>query len=273
MRMSKDQAMGMFMGLFVGDAMGAPLEFTKPNKGKLVTTMTSGGVHQVSKGEWTDDGAMAMCIADAYISRNTFNASAIQKNFILWKDTGKFGTRDEIFDIGITVSSALNRVTNFEYPYTSSTDERTSGNGCLMRMAPCIVWNKNNLSLSIGESVAQSLLTHGSSDCITYTSALAHELFVGQPLSDYDELRNRSINNSGYVADTYASAWHSVISTNSFNDAIVDAINRGGDADTVGAVTGMIAGRMYGFKSASELASSVHSYDLLVETFTKLFKH
>ena len=273
MQMSKDEAMGMFMGLFVGDAMGAPLEFTKPNQRALVTSMIGGGVHKVSKGEWTDDGAMAMCIADAYISKKGFNASAIQKNFIEWKDTGKFGTRNEIFDIGMTVMSSLNRVTNIEHPYTSSTNERASGNGCLMRMAPCIVWNKNNLSLSIGESVAQSLLTHGSSDCITYTSALAHELFVGKPLGDYDELRNRSINNSGYVADTYASAWHSVICTNSFYDAIVDAINRGGDADTVGAVTGMIAGRIYGFKSVAELASSVHSYDLLLETCSKLLKH
>jgi ADP-ribosylglycohydrolase len=60
--MSKDEAMGMFMGLFVGDAMGAPLEFTKPNQGVLVTSMIGGGVHQVSKGEWTDDGAM-LCVS------------------------------------------------------------------------------------------------------------------------------------------------------------------------------------------------------------------
>jgi ADP-ribosyl-[dinitrogen reductase] hydrolase len=122
----------------------------------------------------------------------------------------------------------------------------TSGNGCIMRMAPCIIWNRNNLSAAIGESVAQALLTHGSSDCITYTAALAHELWEGKALTQYDHLRNRSINNSGYVADTYASAWHSVKTTKSFHAAIVDAINRGEDADTVGAVTGMIAGRIYG---------------------------
>jgi ADP-ribosyl-[dinitrogen reductase] hydrolase len=116
-------------------------------------------------------------------------------------------------------------------------------------MAPCIIWNRNNLSAAIGESVAQALLTHGSSDCITYTAALAHELWEGKPLSQYDHLRNRPINNSGYVADTYASAWHSVKTTKSFHAAIVDAINRGEDADTVGAVTGIIAGRIYGMDS------------------------
>jgi ADP-ribosyl-[dinitrogen reductase] hydrolase len=115
-----------------------------------------------------------------------------------------------------------------------------------MRLAPCIIWNRNNLSAAIGESVAQALLTHGSSDCITYTAALAHELWEGRALPQYDHLRDRPINNLGYVADTYASAWYSVKRTNSFHAAIVDAINRGEDADTVGAVTGMIAGRIYG---------------------------
>jgi len=89
-------------------------------------------------------------------------------------------------------------------------------------------------------------LTHGSSDCITYTAALAHELWEGKALPEYEHLKNRSIKNSGYVADTYASAWYSLRSTQNFDDAIVDAVNRGGDADTVGAVTGMIAGRVYG---------------------------
>ena len=84
---------------------------------------------------------------------------------------------------------------------------------------------------------------------ITNTAALAHELWEGRPLPQYDKLRDRPIRNTGYVADTYASAWHSVLSTNSFKDAISDAINRGGDADTVGAVTGMIAGRCSGYQA------------------------
>ena len=78
---------------------------------------------------------------------------------------------------------------------------------------------------------------------ITNTAALAHKEQESRPLPQYDKLRDRPIRNTGYVADTYASAWHSVLNTDSFEDAISDAINRGGDADTVGAVTGMIAGR------------------------------
>ena len=67
--MNKDKAIGMFMGLFVGDALGAPVEFMRPHEFEKVTDMIGGGVHSAEIGEWTDDGAMACCIADAYIVR------------------------------------------------------------------------------------------------------------------------------------------------------------------------------------------------------------
>jgi ADP-ribosyl-[dinitrogen reductase] hydrolase len=253
--MTNDQATGLWWGLFVGDAMGVPLEFTKANTGEQVTTFTSGGYHKASKGEYSDDGAMALAIADAYISKGKFCGATIQQNFLDWMNDGKFGTRpgQPAWDIGMTVLGALNRVKETRYPYTGSADERSSGNGCIMRLAPCIIWNRNNLSAAIGESVAQALLTHGSADSITYTAALAHELWEGKPLPEYDHLRDRPVKNSGYVADTYASAWYSVLRTSSFKDAVVDAINRGGDADTVGAVAGMIAGRIYGSEGLEDL--------------------
>ena len=82
--MTNDQAAGLWWGLFIGDAMGVPLEFTKPCKGELVTTFTSGGYHKASKGEYSDDGSMALAIADAYISKGKFCGATIQQNFIDW---------------------------------------------------------------------------------------------------------------------------------------------------------------------------------------------
>ena len=270
--MTNDQATGLWWGLFVGDSMGVPLEFTKANTGELVTTFTFGGYHKASKGEYSDDGAMALAIADAYISKGKFCGATIQQNFLDWKNTGKFGTRpgQPAWDIGMTVLGALNRVKDTRYPYTGSADERSSGNGCLMKISPCIIWNRNNLSAAIGESVAQALLTHGSSDSITYTAALAHELWEGKPLPQHDHLRDRPIKNTGYVADTYASAWYSVLRTSSFKDAVVDAINRGGDADTVGAVAGMIAGRIYGVEQTKYLSEEVMNSGEITETLRQM---
>ena len=272
--MADDQAAGLWWGLFVGDAMGVPLEFTPPNLGAPVTTFTSGGCHNASKGEYSDDGAMALAIADAYIQKSGFCGSTIHQNFMDWMNTGKFGTRPNqpAWDIGLTVASALGRVKHISRPYAGLTDPQSSGNGCIMRLAPCIIWNRLSLSAAIGDAVAQCLLTHGSADSITYTAALAHELWVGGPLPEYDRLRDRPINNSGYVADTYASAWYSVLSTKSFHAAIVDAINRGGDADTVGAVTGMIAGRIYGADQTAPFVFEVIDADYIEDRFRTIIK-
>jgi ADP-ribosyl-[dinitrogen reductase] hydrolase len=273
--MTDDQAAGLWWGLFVGDAMGVPLEFTRPNFGTPVSTFTSGGFHNASKGEYSDDGAMALAIAEAYIQKCGFCGSTIQQNFLDWMSNGKFGTRpnEPAWDIGMTVSGALDRVKHIRRPYAGSTDPESSGNGCIMRLAPCIIWNRHSLSAAIGESVAQCLLTHGSADSITYTAALAHELWAGGPLPEYDHLRDRPINYSGYVADTYASAWHSVLSTKSFHAAIVDAINRGGDADTVGAVTGMIAGRIHGAQSFEGFSREVLMHSTLAQALDALLTH
>ena len=103
---------------------------------------------------------------------------------------------------------------------------------------------------------------------ITNTAALAHKEQERRPLPQYDKLRDRPIRNTGYVADTYASAWHSVLNTDSFEDAISDAINRGGDADTVGAVTGMIVGRTK--HNRSEMRARIHLDKTLLAAGGKL---
>ena len=110
--MHQDKAIGMFMGLFIGDALGAPLEFIRPEHMTEVTSeMVGGGVHDTAIGEWTDDGAMAVAIADAYITSKRFNPEAIAMNFKMWKKTGHFGTRNYVFDIGRTCSEAIDRIT------------------------------------------------------------------------------------------------------------------------------------------------------------------
>jgi ADP-ribosyl-[dinitrogen reductase] hydrolase len=53
-------------------------------------------------------------------------------------------------------------------------------------------------------------------------------------------------NPSGYIADTLRAVFQSLFATGSFETALVDVVNRGGDADTTGAILGMIAGALYG---------------------------
>jgi ADP-ribosyl-[dinitrogen reductase] hydrolase len=252
--MTKDNAIGMFMGLFIGDALGAPLEFIRPEEIKTpVTDMEGGGVHDTAIGEWTDDGAMAVAIADAYISAGRFSPADIVTNFKTWRKSGHFGTRNYVFDIGRTCSGAIDRMTS-EFPYAGSADLRASGNGSAMRLAPIMLANHDTISLAVAEGVAVSLMTHGSPMVVQYTAAFITECMQGKMFANYNKFRRFNIrssgrDNSGSIMHAYVQASQSCYMNTCFEDAVVHAVNKGYDADTVGAVTGMMAGAMYGYKS------------------------
>lgn len=269
--MQHNNAIGMFMGLFIGDALGGPLEFTDPNTGNPLKDMIGGGVHNLGVAEWTDDGATAMAIADAYIGYKRFAPGAIAQNFKQWKNRGTFGTRNYCFDIGTTTSEALSASSN-KRPYGGSCALMTDGNGGIMRMAPHILFNHNNKTMAIAESVAGGLLTHGTGNCVAYSATLAAELFDGAIKFD-QVLYDKGIKeDSGTVMGCYASAWNSICSTTTFEDAIVHAVNKGGDADTVGAVTGMIAGRIYGYNAIPQRwIDALVQHDNLLATANKLY--
>lgn len=269
--MQYNEAVGMMIGAAVGDAMGIALEFTEPNTGTPVTEMIGGGVHNASVGETSDDTAMMVCIADAYIAYKRFAPAAIAQNFRQWRNSGTFGTRNYCFDIGTTTSDALSASSN-KRPYGGSAHFMASGNGGIMRMAPHILANHNNKTMAIADSVAGSVLTHGSSDCVAYAAQLASELFDGAVKFD-QRLYDKGIDkDNGSVMGCYAQAWNSICSTTSFEDAVVHAVNKGGDADTVGAVTGMIAGRLYGVENIPQRwLNQLHDCDKLMDMADKLY--
>jgi ADP-ribosyl-[dinitrogen reductase] hydrolase len=271
MLMNRDNAIGMFMGLYIGDAMGIALEFTEPNTGSPVRDMIGGGVHDASVGEYSDDGAMSNCIADAYLTYKRFAPGIIAQNFKQWRNNGTFGTRNYCFDIGTTTAEALSASSN-KRPYGGSCALMTDGNGAIMRMAPHILFNHNNKTMAIAESVAGGLLTHGTGKCVAYSAALAEELFDGASTANQNLFDKGIKEESGTVMGCYASAWQSVCATHSFEDAIIHAINKGGDADTVGAVTGMIAGRLYGYDSIPQRwLDKLVDHDKLLATATMLY--
>jgi ADP-ribosyl-[dinitrogen reductase] hydrolase len=271
--MHQDKAIGMFMGLFIGDALGAPLEFIRPHEmSKTLTEMEGGGVHDTAEGEWTDDGAMAVAIADAYTTSKRFNPEAIAMNFVIWKKTGHFGTRDYVFDIGRTCSEAIERITP-THPYAGSCSYSSSGNGSIMRVAPIVLANHNSLPHALAQSIAVSLMTHGNADTVNYITAFVSELMTGKKDDDFDYLRHqRDSGSKGTINHAYITAWECVEETSSFEKALVMAVNKGYDADTVGAVTGMLAGRKYGLKGIpTRWLDKLVKKDELIDMAEKLY--
>lgn len=278
--MTHDTAVGMLVGLAVGDALGAPLEFQDALEPEnYVTDFIEGGIHNVTLGEYTDDTAMALALADAFInSDGDFNAQDVMSNFVSWWKHGAFQTRGECFDIGNTTRSALQGYSEDSiHPYRGVVGEYTAGNGALMRLAPAVIVSARP-ERAVELAVAQTVLTHGHHECIRYSGILAQELWRGVPLVMYaDEkhpttISREKVMSGGYVKDTYKAAWWAYQTTDNFEDCIVKAVNRGHDSDTTGAVAGMIAGRNYGYsKIPSKYKNKLQDRDRIVSVAVELF--
>lgn len=297
---TRDRARGALLGLAVGDALGTTLEFTPRGRHPLHTKMTGGGPFALAPGQWTDDTAMALALADSLLHAPTLDPHDLATRFVAWWQDGAYSCTNSCFDIGITTRQALARFIRTGDPFAGSTDPHSSGNGSLMRLAPVALHALHDPSEAERIAEAQSRITHAAHQAIeacTYFVELLREAILGEPDvlrprpwigTDTDGLRPRrflsdehdvltpmhhdgdaaidaiargswrsktrdQIRSSGYVVHTLEAALWAVGTTTTFEQALILAVNLGDDADTVGAVTGQLAGALYGASAIPEL--------------------
>ncbi len=268
----RDRLEGAFWGLATGDALGAPLEFYKRDALPEVRNMIGGGKFRLPPGAWTDDTSMALCLADSLAKFPELNSEHLLNCFWTWASENAHCSQPKAFGFGQNTIRTLLKFYNTGQTVASSTGTRSDGNGSVMRLAPVAIRHHNDLSIVQELSRQQSYTTHASekgADCCELLGAVLFHLFHGQSLdkalerlsterSKWDPLvqdlvtqtwktkGREEISSSGYVIHTLEAALWSVYHSNSFEDALILAVNLGNDADTVGAVTGQIAGAMYG---------------------------
>jgi ADP-ribosylglycohydrolase len=132
----KDHCRGALLGLAVGDALGAAVEFSRPGSFAPVTSYRDGGPHGLNDGEWTDDTSMALALADS-IASVEWDLNDQATRYVEWWKTGKYSVNGRCFDIGNTTASALHKFLTTGNALTSGDrSERASGNGSIMRLAP-----------------------------------------------------------------------------------------------------------------------------------------
>jgi ADP-ribosyl-[dinitrogen reductase] hydrolase len=271
----RDRALGAFLGLAIGDALGTTLEFEARDARAPVYDMVGGGPFDLLPGQWTDDTSMALCLGDSLIACDGLDERDLMERFCRWYQAGENSCTGGCFDIGITTRSALEQFRSTGNPVAGPTDASTAGNGSIMRLAPVALryWNDNEGLRDVARR--QSYTTHGAQEAVDGCEALASllaSLIGGKPLTDalsafhgpfsgaVQAVMNGSwrgktrseIRSSGYVIHTLEAALWVVSKTTTFRDAVLLAVNLADDADTVGAVTGQIAGAAYGVSSIPE---------------------
>lgn len=248
----RSRAIASLLGLAVGDAVGTTLEFTRRDSRPPLTDMVGGGPFGLKPGEWTDDTSMALCLADSLIAREgAVDARHLLTDFCNWWQHGWNSVTGQCFDIGFATREAL---ASFQADglLSNNQDERRQANGSIMRLAPVVIC-ASSIDRAILLAQAQGRTTHAApvpQQCCAELAKMLWEtietgnlpsIVRGRGSIDRDEVVS-----SGHAPATLTAACWAVASTSDFRSAILAAVNLGDDADTVGAVTGQIAGALYG---------------------------
>lgn len=217
-------------GLAVADALGVPYEFLARGSFKAIE-MVGYGSHQQPAGTWSDDTSLVLATCDSIREKGKIDPVDMQQRFKHWLFEGAYTPDGLTFDVGNATREAL-----------------TSGHG-----------------LSDIEAVSSITHAHATSveACLLYV-AIARRLLKGQQLPEIllgletsttyarlqtlADLTEDDIRSSGYVVDTLEAALWCLLTSTSYPETVLKAVNLGDDTDTVAAVAGGLAGIIYGLE-------------------------
>jgi len=303
-----DRKRGMFLGLAIGDALGAAVEFKRPGTFQPVTGYRAGGPHRLAAGEWTDDTSMALALADSIVQKG-WDLNDQAERYLKWWRSGVYSVNGRCFDIGVTISQSLsNYERNRDAANSGLADEFSSGNGSIMRLAPVPIAFAGYFPDRIEElarlASESSRPTHRSEQCLSVCACLGVMLTGLLHGHSRDEVLDPSwpawrtldqlqwmhprvrevvmtrsylrknpplICGSGYVIDSLEASLWAFAGATCFEEAVLKAVNLGEDADTTGAVCGQLAGACWGESGIPEsLKTGLAGQHLVAEILEKL---
>ena len=253
-----DRARAAFLGVAVGDALGATTEFLTPSEIRtrygVHDRIVGGGWLHLKPGQVTDDTDMSVCVARAVCDAGGWDLGAVAEALARW-------LKGKPMDVGASCRRGIRDYIlkgQLEVP----PNEWDAGNGGVMRMVPVAL-----LTLGDGEGLdrlacAQARLTHNhplSDAACRCVGRMVQQGILGKSREDlFEEARDLVRRHpefrfdvyrgeaSGYVVHTMQTVFHHFFGATTFEECLVRTVNQGGDADTTGAIAGMIAGAFYG---------------------------
>ena len=288
-----DRAQGCLLGLAVGEAIGSAVEYLSRDSFDAVTGMIGGGPLDLAPGEWTDGTAMALCLAKSLLDSETVEQYDFMTRLKAWLTEGDNTVAGSSLAVGATTRAAIESFIEDDEPSAGSQDGASAGNGSLIRLAPLAIFTAKSGGVAPILSSKQSRATHATIECLDACELLTVQLVDALGGADLasalrprimqlapntlainaGEWKHKSrdeIRSSAYVIDTLDAALWAVWTTDNFRDAILTAVNLGGDAASVGAVAGQLAGALYGCEAIpaewqSTVAWSAELKDLAVK--------
>lgn len=277
----------MLFGVAVGDALGVPVEFHNRNtiSQNPVLDMIGYGTYNLPPGTWSDDSSLTFCLAE--VLTGNFDLNAIGQNFVKWLYSNYWTPRGNVFDVGIATREAIYQLAKGVQPdLAGGVSVSSNGNGSLMRISPLLFYlHDKPITERYAITKQVSSITHGHirsviacfyylefarllleqrdksliyktlktevSGFLSKQDISAEEISIYKRLLKHDicELTESDIFSSGYVVHTLEASIWCLLTTDSYSAAVLKAVNLGEDTDTTGAVTGGLAGLLYGFEN------------------------
>lgn len=236
-----DRVEGVLLAMAAGDALGAPYEFGPPRGPELDVAMVGGGIWE--PGEWTDDTAMAIAIAEvAATGADLRDASAQDAIVVRWRGWSRTAK-----DVGVQTGSVLRAADSggditaerarAESARLHERSGRTAGNGSLMRTAPVALAYLDDEDAMVSAARAISELTHYDPDagdaCVLWCAAIRHAVHTKQldvriglrhiepgrrelwakRLHEAESSRPADFANNGWVVEALQAAWSAIDTT------------------------------------------------------------
>lgn len=271
-----DKIKGALYGAAIGDALGAPLEFMSEDQIKSkfgrVTEMLGGGWLQIMPGEGTDE--TALLLATAYgIMKNPENPYAeIGKNFIKWaisrpKDISDTTLRS--VDKTMSKGHGKHLIPKARWHESAGQVDLFSNRGSvdngaiLNTLYPALYYNDEFTAVTNALDITNMTHVNTQSDnaCRIYAQIIFHILNKNINKDDMDKMidntmyydyKNEEVQPTASAYDSIIAMLHAFMPTETFEEAVLTAINYGGDSDTIGAITGGLAGCYYGYEAIPE---------------------
>jgi ADP-ribosylglycohydrolase len=287
-RSLRDRFLGAMVGLAVGDAVAAATQLRRPGSFADVGDMLGGGPYDLPRGAWSDDTAMALCLADSLITCGQSDPADQLDRYVRWKNSGYLTATGQCVGITAATAQALARAQWRNRSFAGSHDPARSEPEPLSRLAPAVLFSFGDVNLVSTYVVDATRVTCQSPivlTCARLQSAMLLAALHGEPREQVLAPAKQFLSKPSIPADlltaadqarqpagadavaALAAARGALASTGNFRDGALAAVNLGGNSDVIGAIYGQLAGAYYGINAIPQTWRTALVQRVQIESF------
>ena len=250
-RALRERFLGTLLGLAIGDALAAATQYRRPGTFQPVGDLVGGGPFGLPPGGWSDDTAMALCLADSLLERDGFDPQDQVERYRRWQREGYLSATGQCLGITAATARALAVAGWRRQPFSGSHDPLRLDPEPLSRVAPAVMFHFAAPQEAVRLAGEAARTTCQAAAVLAACAELGRALvaaLAGRSKADViGQATTGATRSPGKGAtQTLAAALEAFAATESFREAVLHAANLGGDSDVAATVCGQLAGAYYG---------------------------